>query len=204
MKKRTKVLIVIGAIMLISIIFGTIDYYRAKDEKTPLFAVYVGKSGIDAKIYVGLGYTVSKCPELENPNDYMENGLVDFHPIMLFTHACFADTKNLYINRVSIWKTDEEYGTKLLNDVLGIDDTLGLILFNNLIENATKIDNISDVKESPYIVDINYDDKDETIYFYIEKDSGMYINTKDTNYSYTFKSEDVKIFMDEYSTYFKQ
>lgn len=43
-------------ITIIGIIFGTIDYYRDKDEKTLLFAINIGKSAINADIYVGLGY----------------------------------------------------------------------------------------------------------------------------------------------------
>lgn len=104
---------------------------------------------------------------IELNGNLWKNGIVDFHPIMLFAHACFIENNDLYINRVSIWKLDEEYVTRLLNDVLGIDDNKGLILFNNLIENAEIMDGILDVKEPPYVVDINYDDKDEPIYLYI-------------------------------------
>ncbi len=100
MKKKTKISIVIISIILVGIIFGTIDYYRAKDEKTPLFAINIGKSAINADIYVGLGYTVTKCPELENTNDYMEDGIVDFHLIMLFAHACFIENDDTALNDV--------------------------------------------------------------------------------------------------------
>lgn len=202
MRKRTKVLIVIISIILISVIFGSIDNYRAKIEKTPLFAVHVGKSGIGADIYVGLGYTVSKCPEIEDNSSYMEDGNIDFH-LLHYAHACFMRGNDLYINKVSIWKPDKEYGTRMLDDVLSIDDNYGLTLFNNLIENATKMDDILD-EEPPYVVDINYDDKDETIYFYIEENSGMYTNAYGTHYGYTFKTDDVKAFMNEYSTYFEE
>lgn len=89
MKKRTKVLIIVISIILVGIIFGTIDYYRAKEEKTPLFAIHIGKSAINADIYVGLGYTVSKCPEVINTNGYMEDGNVDFH-LFGYAHACFV------------------------------------------------------------------------------------------------------------------
>lgn len=87
MKKRTKIFIVIASIILIDVIFGSIDYYRAKDEKTPLFAIYIGKSAINADIYLGLGYTVSSCQKIENSNILMVDGYVDFH-LLSYAHAC--------------------------------------------------------------------------------------------------------------------
>jgi len=66
MKKRTKIiLIVISTIVLLGIIFGTVDYFRAGNDKAPIFAIRVAnyRDG-GSKEYWGLGYKVIKCNTL--------------------------------------------------------------------------------------------------------------------------------------------
>ena len=66
MKKRNKIILSsILLIVLLGIIFATVDYFRAKSDKSPLFAIRAiqHKDGSSAD-YWGLGYKVIKCSTL--------------------------------------------------------------------------------------------------------------------------------------------
>lgn len=89
MKKRSKIiLIVIASIVLLGIIFGIVDNIRAQDEKTPLFAINIGKDdNTNATLYYGLGYVVVKCPPISETLSYVGNDFIKFQ-ILSSRHAC--------------------------------------------------------------------------------------------------------------------
>lgn len=79
MKKKI-ILIIILSIIGLGVIFGTVDYIRFKNDKNPIFTIYVhGKSNWDK--YYGLGYLIVK-------NDDCEDVFVKFGSY-LSTYACF-------------------------------------------------------------------------------------------------------------------
>lgn len=63
--KKKKLFIAIIIIIIIIITFVTTDYYRAKKNKTPFYAIKIGqyKDG-GSKEYIGLGYKFIKCNTL--------------------------------------------------------------------------------------------------------------------------------------------
>ncbi|MDZ4957400.1 hypothetical protein GNF51_16835, partial [Clostridium perfringens] len=67
--------------------------------------------------------------------------------------------KNKSINKIFIFASAETIGKKL-NDtpILVINDTDGIKLFSNLIDNAVKIDGILDMATPKYIAEISYSD----------------------------------------------
>ncbi len=80
MKKKKIILIIVISIISLGVIFGTVDYIRFKDNKNPIFAIYVeGKNNWNK--YYGLGYVIVKNNDCQNP-------FVDFGPYF-GTYACF-------------------------------------------------------------------------------------------------------------------
>lgn len=86
--------------------------------------------------------------------------------------------------------------------VLKIRDDEGINLFNNLIDNATKVEGVLDMAVPSYIAEItsskNYEGsigaKTESIIFELDAFGGLYCKKDDTNTWYTFKSNDVSNF----------
>jgi len=70
MKKKT-ILIVITSIVLISIIFASIDYFRTRADKLPIFAIRTNqyRDGGSAD-YIGLGYKIIKCNTLSGDKSF--------------------------------------------------------------------------------------------------------------------------------------
>ncbi|MDD2207987.1 MAG: hypothetical protein PHG03_00435 [Bacilli bacterium] len=69
-KRINKILLIsFATLFLLSILFGTIDYYRSRSGKSPIFAILVTryKDG-GSKEYFGLGYKVIKCHNLIGDN----------------------------------------------------------------------------------------------------------------------------------------
>ena len=63
MKKRNKIiLIIVCSIVLLGIIFALVDYFRARNDKTPIFAIKAAtyRDG-GSKEYFGFCYKVVKC-----------------------------------------------------------------------------------------------------------------------------------------------
>ena len=67
---NTKIKYIISTIVLLIIlgnIFASIDYSRIKNNNKPLLSIYTGKhKSTKADMYYGLGYTIIKCPEVND------------------------------------------------------------------------------------------------------------------------------------------
>ncbi|MGL5752215.1 MAG: hypothetical protein ACRCXT_16900 [Paraclostridium sp.] len=88
------------------------------------------------------------------------------------------------------------------NPILKITDEEGIELFENLIDNATKVDGLLDMAPPSYIAEItsskNYEGyigaKTETIIFELDAFGGLYCKNEDTHTWYTFNLNDVSNF----------
>ena len=86
--------------------------------------------------------------------------------------------------------------------ILEITDDEGIELFNNLIDNATKVEGVLDMAPPSYIAEItsskNYEGsigaKTETIIFELDAFGGLYCKKEDTHTWYTFRTNDVSNF----------
>ena len=86
--------------------------------------------------------------------------------------------------------------------ILEITDDEGIELFNNLIDNATKVEGVLDMAPPSYIAEItsskNYEGsigaKTETIIFELDAFGGLYCKKEDTHTWYTFRPNDVSNF----------
>ncbi|HHT38120.1 MAG TPA: hypothetical protein GXZ95_01740 [Mollicutes bacterium] len=94
-KKRVKIMLVfLATIVVLGVIFGIVDYNRAKQNKAPLFAIRVNAyyDG-GSKEYYGLGYKVIECNTLSGDDSIhigfynikvdknCKNGPIDFEKI---------------------------------------------------------------------------------------------------------------------------
>ncbi|MDD2490436.1 MAG: hypothetical protein PHY26_04220 [Bacilli bacterium] len=117
-KKRSKfVLIIIASIVILGVIFGTIDYIRAMNGKKPIF-IYrtVNSTSIDVvkaiefddtalsnkegAIYYGIGYNVSICDN-ETGNYIFQLGHKQKEPC--FTSLTCTETDDLNIKRSFVY-----------------------------------------------------------------------------------------------------
>lgn len=90
-KKVMKIILtVIGALIILGVIFANIDYNRIKNDKKPIIAIYMGKND-DTKIeqYYGLGYTITKCPYVKGAT---YNGSLYKLSILNNSYACLLAT----------------------------------------------------------------------------------------------------------------
>lgn len=80
MKKGLKILLsIIGIIILLGLIFYTVDYFRIIKNKTPIFCILeneVNDGG--TKIYLGLGYKIIDFHKVKNEDEYYDDVKIGF------------------------------------------------------------------------------------------------------------------------------
>jgi hypothetical protein len=89
MKKRSKIIFsVIASIVLLGIIFWSIDRNRVFEGKTPLFAINVGiNKDTNAELYYGLGYVAVRCVDSETLSEYTNIEMIFSKNV---NHVCFS------------------------------------------------------------------------------------------------------------------
>lgn len=118
--------------------------------------------------------------------------------VMLMSFGCSnANSKN--IDRALIFKMNSTTWEKE-NDtpILEIKDKKGLELFDNLINNANKIEGVLDIAAPSYIIEVNKENDVEVLFLNIDNESGMYLNKKDNHIGYNLNKNDVKVFFETY------
>lgn len=140
-KKTNKNLFFIFLVLiLLGILFGTIDYYRAISSKSPLFAIplIVYKDG-GSKEYFGLGYKVIKCNNLNG--DKSVN--IGFYNLDIGT-TCISSTEiySLYLKVIdNIMNINNYNQSEYLALDLNTFEFLDLYYQNILLEYAKKYNN---------------------------------------------------------------
>ena len=121
-----------------------------------------------------------------------------------FNFGCEKSPKDIKLkDSVSIFRMNEDTWQKdSKKTILEIKDDEGIKLFNNLIDNATKVEGIVNMAPPSYIAEIisskNYEGsigaKTETIIFELDAFGGLYCKEDYTNTWYTFRANDVSNF----------
>ncbi len=89
MKKLSKIILsIIISIVLISVIFWSVDCNRIFKGKTPIFVINTGvNKDTNAILYYGLGYVVVRCIHLETSAEYTNIEIIFSKYV---NHVCFS------------------------------------------------------------------------------------------------------------------
>lgn len=102
MSKKKLSLIILATIILLSMIFGVVDYYKIKNGKMPIFVVeQIDKSGPDISYY-GIFYKIVRSPGVSYKQDIKHDNYVKFGSWFYTKEITMKQIERDYISKLEV------------------------------------------------------------------------------------------------------